>query len=266
MEKELPIYQFGDIEFIVDVDKSELRDKANPTQVYSIFDMVDRGDGYSFEYYDQATGKTIGIDIPPLVVLDPEGMALKYQIADIRGKDDFQVMVDQEALYRRIELGELPTVSIAGHLFYADARIDLLRPKDDYSTMGICFSDLDYCYQEENNSYGFPYNPSTHQVHHLDYDNVLEYPKDLLFIEIPHERTLDPIGWDRRHGWDEIELLKKTGLKMHFEAKIIPWHKTGIDELIARNQLERPLKEIVQEKKDELKKPNPGKKSNRPKM
>lgn len=266
MEKELPIYKFKSFEFIVDVEKNEVREKKDPNKVYTIFDMDDRGDGYSFDHHDDDTGETVAIDLPPLVTLDPERMAAKYHTADLSGKSDFEVMVDQEILHRRILLGELPTVSIAGHTFYADARINLLRPKDDFTTLGICFSDLDHCYMDERNSYGFPYNPKTHQYQELDYAQVLEQPKDLLFIEIPHERILDPVGWNRRHGWPEVDALKETGLQLHFTAKIIPWHKTGIDELIAQNQRARPLIGVPQEKKDRLKKDQSTKNKNRPKM
>lgn len=265
-ESELPIFNCGNFEWIVDVNKNEIREKANPNNVYSIFEMDDRGNGYSFDHYDKETGKTISVDLPPLVILDPERMATKYHVADIAGKSDFEVMVNQELLHRRITLGELPTVSIAGHTFYADARINLLRPKDDFSTMGICFTDLDHCYIEENNSYGFPYNPKTHQFQELDSSNLVEYPKDLLFIEIPHERLLDPVGWNRRHGWPEVDSLKETGLNLDFTAKIIPWHKTGIDELIAQNKQNLTSKDVVKEKGNQVKNSRSYKNNKGPKM
>jgi hypothetical protein len=89
---------------------------------------------------------------------------------------DFELMVDQEALTRRIKHGELPTVEIGGHIFYADARIDLLRPKDDFSTMGIRFDDLEDWYVEDKNVYAFPYDPKNFEIGDREWDKILNTP------------------------------------------------------------------------------------------
>jgi hypothetical protein len=242
-KRALPTINIEGTEFLVDVNKLELSEKGNPKNTISIFYMRDLGDGYEFSYGLQekniphlfSSNKKITVTIPELVNLDPEGMAAKYNIADVTSKSDFDLMVDQEALRKRIRLGQLPTVDIAGHTFYADARIDMLRPKDDFTTMGIYFSDINHYFDEEKNCYIIPYNPKTHEFQELDYDTITEYPKELLAIEFPHEYTLDPVGWNRHNGFNETQNLKRTGLKLEFEAQTIPWKETGIDETIKKN-------------------------------
>lgn len=250
-KRALPCITIEGTEFLIDVNKLELSEKGNPKNTISIFQMRDLGDGYEFSYGFQekniphlfSSNKQTRIKIPELVQLDPEGMAAKYNVADITGKSDFDLMVDQDALKKRIHLGRLPTIDIAGHTFYADARIDLLRPKDDFTTMGISFTKIEDYFDEEKKCYIIPYNPKTHQFQEPDYENIIEYPKELIAVEFPHEYTLDPVGWNRSMGFNETQNLKRTGLKLEFTARTIPWNETGIDQTIQKN-----LKRLQHEK------------------
>ncbi|MGJ1359996.1 hypothetical protein ACR79K_25155 [Sphingobacterium siyangense] len=45
--------------------------------------------------------------------------------------------INQEAYDLRVNKGMLPTIDIAGHTFYVDIRMDMLRPKDDFLSKGI---------------------------------------------------------------------------------------------------------------------------------
>lgn len=261
MEKELPIYADQGVEFIVDVDKLEFRDKANQNNRYGLEVLEDRGEeGYQFEHYDESEDKALWITTPQFVILDPEGMAEKYKksVEEVYLLTDFELMVDQELLTRRLKNGQLPTIELAGHTFYADARIDLLRPKDNFSTLGMRFDELENYYYVESNSYCFVYNPKTYDLGHLDYENITDIPKDLLFVEIPDVKVLDPVGWNRRNGFPETDDLKRIGLKMEFEGKIIPWNETGINELIEQNRLKKPIREaVIKRDKPPIKKGGP---------
>ena len=269
-KRELPTINIEGTEFLVDVNKLELSEKGNPKNTISIFHMRDLVDGYKFSYGLQekniphlySSNEKITVTIPELVTLDPEGMAAKYNIADVSGKSDFYLMVDQEMLRKRIRLGQLPTIDIAGHSFYADARIDLLRPKDDYTTMGIRFSEIEHYFDEEKNCYIIPYHPATNQFQELDYDTITEYPKELLAVEFPHQYTLDPIGWNRANGFDETQNLKKTGLKLAFTARTVPWKETGIDDTIKAN-LKRLQTEKIKPDQSQSPPDNPAKKRGR---
>mgnify|MGYP006342871083 FL=1 len=142
---------------------------------------------------------------------------------------------NQEAYDMRVNKGMLPTIDIAGHTFYVDIRMDMLRPKDDFLSKGIVFSDIGNYYDEDKRTYTIPYNPKTHEFQEPDYRNIKELPKDLIAVRFPSERLLDRIGWNRHYGFELTHGLSKQGLKLQFEAKQIPWEKTFLVGLIKSN-------------------------------
>ncbi|WP_150114752.1 hypothetical protein [Chryseobacterium sp. IHB B 17019] len=198
MERELPIFSIEGTDFLVDVDKLELREKSNPENTISIFKMQDRqnGKGYLFAY-DKVEknvagpwtrNETVAVVLPELVTLDPEGMSNKYGVPLelFSTKTDFDLMVDQGALKQRLS-GLLPTVDIAGHTFYVDLRMDMLRPKDDFLSKGIEFSKIEDYYIDEKERYWVPYNPKTHEFQDFDVTKIIEIPKDLIMVTFPHQ-------------------------------------------------------------------------------
>lgn len=245
MERELLSINIEGTDFWVDINKVELREKDNPVNTISIYEMRDVEDGYAFNYSLPeknipsliSKGKEILIKIPELVVLDPVGMAEKYKLSleELKNKTDFDLMVDQTAFNDRIQKGMLPTINIEGHTFYVDIRMDMLRPKDDFLSKGIVFDEIDHYFSEEANAYIIPYNPKTHEFQELDYDSILEFPKNLIAVQFPFQRDLDPIGWNRNGGWNIKDDLKRIGLKSHFEAKTIPWKETSLPQVIREN-------------------------------
>ncbi|QRY55577.1 hypothetical protein [Sphingobacterium siyangense] len=246
MGRELPIVKIEGTEFLLDVDKVQLREKENPGNIISFFEMDDEGQAYRFEYnrksrnlpepWDHSADITT-VRLLQLVELDPEGMCLKYGLSaeDIKGKTDFELMVDQKALQERLQ-GRLTTVDIVGHTFYVDIPMDRLRPKDDFLSKGISFSEIDHYYSEEERVYAIPYNPERHEFQELDYDNLTEFPKELIVVEFPNERVLDPVGWNRKHLDSLLEGLKETPVYSHFIAKIVEWKETGLQETIDHNR------------------------------
>ncbi len=223
--------------------------------------MRDVEDGYAFDYSLQdknipsliSNGEETSVKIPELVMLDPAGMAEKYKLTpeELENKTDFDLMVDQTAFNDRTQKGMLPTINIEGHTFYVDIRMDMLRPKDDFLSKGIVFDEIDHYFSEEANAYIIPYNPKIHEFQELDYDSILELPKDLIAVQFPFQRELDPIGWNRNGGWNIKEDLKRIGLKSHFEAKIIPWKETFLPQIITENLKvlkEKMTKEELQNK------------------
>lgn len=256
--KELPILNIEGTDFFVDVNKLELREKANELNAIPFEDMRDVGDGYTFEYSlkdknlpSLFNNDSTTVKIPEFVKLDPIGMAERcgFKLEDIEGKTDFEVMVDQKAFDMRVNKGMLPTIDIAGHTFYVDIRMDMLRPKDDFASKGIVFDEIDHYFSEERNAYLIPYDPKKHEFRELDY-NLLSVPKDLIAVEFPFQRELDPIGWNRQGGWDIKDDLKHIGLRSHFQAKTVPWNETFIRDIIKENL------EKVKEKSEKEKQPN----------
>ncbi len=51
-------------------------------------------------------------------------------------------MIQEKLLQERMQ-GKLPIIDIAGHPFYVDIRMGMLRPKDDFRTLGIPIKSFD---------------------------------------------------------------------------------------------------------------------------
>ena len=143
---------------------------------------------------------------------------------------------DVDQLYDlRVNKGLLPTLDIAGHTFYVDLRMGMLRPKDDFLSQGIVFSDIGNYFDHTTDRYTIPYNPRTHEFEEPD-DQITEFPKDLLAISFPHEYKMDPIGFNRKLGLDLKYGLNPRELNLHFKAETIPWEKTFLTDLIEANK------------------------------
>ncbi|WP_313410981.1 hypothetical protein [Sphingobacterium multivorum] len=240
----LPTYKIDGIEFIVDVNQLELREKANPKNVISIKDIEELpAEGYKFWFSPKSKsltkysdGNAKYIEIPDFVKLDPIGMAKKHKISEdkIAEMDDFKLMVNQDAFDKIANKGILPTIDIAGHTFHIDLFNDRLHPKNDIWSRGIIFSELKYYYSHKDNTFTIPYNQRTHTFQEVSL-NVKEIPKDLIVVQIPRKRTLDPI-WENKSGnLNSSDYLKKEGVHLHYEAKVIPWHQTRFAETVRRN-------------------------------
>jgi hypothetical protein len=243
-QRGLPTHKVFGTEFIVDVNQLELREKANPKNVISLSDMEEKAvQGYRLWYSPNTKGLTTyaepGVklaEIPDFVKLDPIGMAKKHNISEdkIDAMDDFKLMVDQDAFDKIAYKGIIPTIDIAGHTFYIDLFNDKLHPKDDIWSRGIIFSELKHYYSYKDDTYTIPYNQGTHTFQEVSL-NVKEIPKDLIVVQIPGKRTLDPIGQNKTSDLNTSDYLKKNGVQLQFEAKVIPWHQTRFAENVKRN-------------------------------
>lgn len=127
MERKLPVITIEGTDFIVDVENMLLRELERKPNSISIFHMKEVEGGYQFIYdklernisiWSTASQTHVVVEIPELVKLDPVGMSDKYgvPIGELGTKTDFELMVDQEALKRRLA-GELPTIEILGDTF-----------------------------------------------------------------------------------------------------------------------------------------------------
>lgn len=244
-ERELPEIQIEGTPFLVDVQTNMFREKADPENELSLFYMDMREKGYGFSYDKQnKTFRTphspnedcVYVRIKPLAELDPEGLAAKYGYAvdQIKGKSDFEIMVDQQALEKRLN-GHLPTIEIAEHTFYIDYNMEMLRPKDDFLSKGISFKELEDYSDFFDGECRFPYDPKTREIRNPDFDTITEFPKDLIVVSLPPIWQLDPVAHARVFGIDRNECLMRYGIQLEFKAEKIPWEKTGITEDIKRN-------------------------------
>jgi hypothetical protein len=250
MKKELPVIKINSKDYLVDVDYGLFREKSDPERVIHRGDLKDVG-----IHYLLITPEQTGVAIPYMVELDPVGISKKYgiPIKDLPVTDG-ALKCNREWLGDRLQ-GKLPTIELARHTFFVDLRLGLLRPKDDFSTMGIELERLPL--NESGTGFQFLYNPKTHTEVIYD-ENWREIPKGVMAIEIPGELTLDPVGslmkysdvLDGKYPFgnrDEAfslceksvgfrELVDRYPVRYNLKARVIPWERTIIPEQIARNK------------------------------
>jgi len=217
------------------------------------FDEMDYQTNHYYFHYDinrknlpvslEAAYETILL--PNMTELDLEGMAQKYGLApaEISGKTDVAIINDPVQIQMR-ESGRQPVIEIAGHPFYVDIHWGLLRPKDDFSTLGISFNDIDGYLSDDGKNYQITYDPKAHAFKELDYSTITSIPKNVIVVEIPSQQRLDPIGYARKHGLNKNAVLRQNPLRMKMEARTVPWDETPIKEILSNN-LKTDLKGAV---------------------
>ncbi len=252
MERQLPTLTIHGTSFTVDVVKEALIEAENSNNIIPFKEMLYKGDHYAFSY-DLLERNLPGImssafddvQIPPMVKLDPEGVALKYSkgVDEIRVKTDFEIIIDQD-LYKRRLSGHLPVIEIMNHPFYVDVRMDSLRPKDDFTTLGIRYSEIDDYIHPDDQRYLIPYHPSSHTIKEIDTEQITAIPKDVFLIEIPTLEKLDPVGYARHHGFEIEQIVMANPIEKNMVAKIIDWKETGLQQIIEKNLSKKQSKEV----------------------
>ncbi len=242
-ERELPVIEIEGTSFLVDVKSQQLVQRDQCENKISFIEMKDMGSHYILNYSPSEknipsvlSGDTQAIIIPPMIKLDPEGMKLAYGLrkGTFNELTDFDIVVDQEAIRERLG-GKLPVIQILGHDFFVDLRMGYLRPKDDFSTMGINIGELDYIAGDVNGRYQFPYDPKTHQSVHVDWEAITQLPQDFVLIEIPMAADLDPVSYCRLYGLDFKVIAREHPPRQLMTARIISWKDTPINKIIERN-------------------------------
>ncbi|KEQ30190.1 hypothetical protein N180_06580 [Pedobacter antarcticus 4BY] len=257
MKRELPIINIHGTDFFIDVESLSLKERANENNFIPFGYMADVPGGYEFEYgLDSRNIHTIWTDeesvrikIPELVELDPFGMSQRYQVSmeQLKGKTDFEIMVDQQAFDLRVNKGVLPTIDIAGDLFYVVLDKDRLIPKDDPQSVGIPMPSF-IQYDQVLGENVFAYDPKKREIKELDYLKITEIPKNLIAVRLPYSFSLDPVGWNWQNNRDAKTALKTSNLSMHFSSPKIPWEKTDLPDIIKEN-----LEELRQKKVEKIK-------------
>lgn len=241
--KELPTHIVEGTEFVVDAQHLQLYEKARPVNKISLFDIRSAAEGYEFLYSPERKNlptsiydDVITVKIPEFTQLDPEGMAERYGLHadDVKGKTDFELMVNQEA-YQSRKAGVLPTLEIEGHIFFVDIGLDALRPKDNLGSGGILISQIESYYDDEKGKYIIPYNPVKQELQEIKLDSITAIPRDVILVSFPHAYRLDPIGANRKHGVDDQFQLKERNVQSHFKAERIEWKDTVIGKIIKQN-------------------------------
>ncbi|MDN5287462.1 MAG: hypothetical protein JWR38_3736 [Mucilaginibacter sp.] len=258
--KPLPIFTIKERDFLVDINQQVLREVERPANEISfVDDMKDLGTHYVLCYdvergvkYREAdqhySSSETWINVPLMIELDPEGMAAKYGLTtdQLKGKTDFEVIVDQDALEQRLA-GVLPRIHIAGEVFIIDLRLHELRhAKNFHLVLSLKSFDL----TPDRWKYEAYYHPYIKQVVEID-PKLTELPDSVVRIRLPNEVGLDPVGTARRYGMEESALLRRYPIQKELKAEIISLSETDLPALIQRNreQLRREHQEITRQMK-----------------
>jgi hypothetical protein len=242
-ERQKPVLEIEGTPFIVDIDKLALVEQGNPEHEISFIDhMKDESTHYVLQYdrEEQSYQKEVHnpgaikeIHIPQLTALDPAGMAARYGYSEseLRGRSDFEIMVDPLALNARLQ-GMLPGIEIAGSPFFVDLRAGELRPAEPLG-LPIRLAELDLT--EDGNHYQAFYHPLARQIVYPD-PKLTEFPDHVVMIRLPNELGLDPVGTARKYGLEELEVVRRFPISKNLKAEVIPLADTGIPGLIQRNR------------------------------
>jgi hypothetical protein len=238
-----PVYKIADTHFIVDIDKQVLREFQRPENEISFINhMADHQTYYELRYdprinsvaqENMPDSQVNLIRVPQLTTLAPEQMAAKYgcNMEQLKGKPDFEVMVDLEALAMRRQ-GLLPKIDIHGEHFIVDLRMEELRHAMNFFPI---LSLKSFELAHDGGHFEAYYHPVTKQIVELD-PKILELPDYVVKIIIPAEIGLDPVSAARIYGIDERELLRRYPIQKDLKAEIIQLSETGVPALIQRNR------------------------------
>lgn len=245
-ERQLPTVEIEGTTFFVDVQSHALRLRDAPDSGIYLAYTEPSAQGYNF-WYDKKTAtlasanprspNTVWVEIKPLIELDPIGVSRKTGIPvdQLKGKTDFEVMVDQDVLQCRHN-GVLPLINIAGNIFQVDYKEGVLRDLASDNPKDIDFTDLDIGYTNNENEIVFPYDPERKEISELDLTNTTRFPDHLICVAIPRLSTLDPVGFSRLHRVNETAQLLETGIRLSFVARNVPWSETSFGNAIKDNR------------------------------
>lgn len=236
------IFEIEGTSFEVDIEKLVLRQTDNRQNEIPFTEINDLGSHYLLSYdlntknlfYGSGNPDDVkAISIPPLTELDPAGMAAKYNLPleQLKGKTDFEVIVDQELLEQRRN-GILPQIDLAGEMFTVDLRLHELRnSKHFFPVISLKSFEL----TDDGWHYEAYYHPVMKQVVELD-PKLLEFPEGVVKLKIPNEIGLDPVAAASIYGMDERELLRRYPIQKELKAAVIPLSETHVPALIRRNK------------------------------
>lgn len=138
----------------------------------------------------------------------------------------------QELINRRLA-GQLPTIDIAGHTFYVDWRFQELRAKDYFEARPLNLKGM--AMNAEGTAYWCFYHVPT-KSEFVVTEQLKSLPKDVVWLEIPYELKLDPIGVARQYGLEDTAMLHKYPIEPNLIAKVLPLKESRLPELIRHNR------------------------------
>ncbi|MEP7372323.1 MAG: hypothetical protein ABI675_02970 [Chitinophagaceae bacterium] len=241
-EYKLPVIPIMGTEFLVDVIKGEFREKANESNAFSFYYLQYKGTHYILDYNESIKNPIFGngknlIQIPQLIDIDPEGMAIKYDLLpeQLKGKSDFDIRVDQDQYYHRVILDRLPVIGFYPDTYFVDLAYGKLHLTTDESvTLNIRGKE-----DEATSEYIFYYEHHKRKIVEFPTD-APDFPIGVLKVQLPDNYKLDPVFMARMENRDVKDYLMKTPFQSQLEAKQLDLSENEIKELKNKARTHNP--------------------------
>lgn len=242
-----PLLNIAGTDFYVEINSQSLIEVGDPSNIISFTDMTDMGSHYTMCYHLEYKNwpcqlddpkKSINITIPPLAVLDPEGMARKYNtdVDGLLGKADIEFLnPNYEGFLARIS-GQLPHIDIAGHDYIIDIDKRELRLQGN-SDCRLGFADFEEGAPWDDFSYRFMYDTSLQRAVP---DIAQAAHATIVVVEIPGLFRVDPVGLARKSGYSDSHYIREYPIEKNLAASIRSID--GKDLLDGTTETDRPSK------------------------
>ena len=237
--RERPRLRIFNREYFVDIEKNCLEDVKNKRKKISFHDLDYTENSYIIRPVN-FPGDILWLsdfkrlEIPLKVHLDPEGMCRKYKLTreQLNGKDDFEIIVDQQKYNDRVNNGKLPVLDIVGDLFFVDVRLKEARLTTDPLTKIDLGPWLD---EWLTMKYRLFYDKQQKQAVLID-RSISEYPKNVVWVEIPPDERLDPVAVARDLNRDIKSYLLSHPFEQELKAKVVPLWRTELAAVVKSNK------------------------------
>ncbi|MBK1439804.1 hypothetical protein JHJ32_07405 [Parapedobacter sp. ISTM3] len=151
---------------------------------------------------------------------------------------------------RKRNENDLPRIDIMGIYFKVDWPRRELRPEDD-RTPPLDINRM-YLVHEGGRYLRFIYHPGTRTIAEFP-QGLTEFPKDLVLLEIPYGKRLDPVGVAMEKAKNVRKYLKNNPKPEFPIAKVIPWESTRFMRQIEENRWAKKRKVQAGKNKARLK-------------
>ncbi len=245
---QLPIYGIEGVPFLVDVDLALMRHAKDPLNFIEFSDMIDKGTHYetyfdpkieTADVYSDRPRGLVKVKIPQMVVLDPERVALKYNLKVSELPDRDSKLLTSPDWYQLRKMGKQPTIWILGQEYVANMRMNVLEPMDLHNDF-LMLSDMKL--DPTRTFYYGMLDTETMSLIRYDEKQIRAIPEKAVIIRIPHERVLDPYLQIWKMGWeDHPERLGKFPIRYNFKALVLDVKDTPIDACIKANRKKKTV-------------------------
>jgi hypothetical protein len=250
MERKLPEISLDGTIFFYDVSFAELRQKDEPLNTISVYDLTNMGTHYEGKFnpvhkcLSEYGENTILIKVPQMVEADAEGIAIKYnlEIKEVPKLD--RDLRCPEILYQDRIKGILPHVTIGEDDYTVDWRLKEIRLTNE-PWRSISLRDLDM--DRTGHKYLFFYHlPSKTKIELPE--TITELPSDVVLVTLPFELHIDPVAVARENGLDERTFINFYPLQKQVDVPTYPLSVTGIPKLIEENKMQQKQSNGVKNK------------------